>query len=177
MALGRRPPPLEPEATPQQRLVVLTSRAARFAAGAEHCSSQVHQKLSSWGAEEVEIQIIIQKLLEERLIDDARFASLYVRSKQRAGWGPLKIRAGLRQLSLPEALITTATYQLTEAAAESAIESPLVKLLTKKSATLTRLEPKARAERLFRFARQRGYATAEVLAALHQLGSVGPTEA
>ena len=167
---------------PPADAALLLSRAARYAAQAERCTSQLQRKLAQWGAAPELAQGIVARLEAERLVDDARFATVYARSKQRAGWGPLKVRAGLRALGLPAALVARALQQAAPEAAEAAgaadASGPpplLLKALRQKLATLKPQPPQQRSARLYRFALQRGFAPAQIRAALGALGAEADT--
>jgi regulatory protein len=147
---------------------LLLSRAAHYAASQERCTSQVRRKLADWGAPASAITAVLDRLTAEGLIDDARFARLYARSKQNTGWGVMKIRAGMRQLALPDALIERA---LAEATDPDALDAKLTKALALKAKTLQALPARERAARLYRFALQRGYAPAQIHQALGQLSA------
>lgn len=143
---------------------LLLARAARYAAQQERCSGQLRQRLRHWGATADQIETVLARLVSERLVDDARYVGLYVRSKLRAGWGPAKIKAALRPWALPEAIIARA---LSEQHPSDAAPSPqILKALRQKAGSLAHLPPRDRLARLYRFALQRGFAAAEIRAAL-----------
>jgi regulatory protein len=152
---------------------LLLSRAAHYAGSQERCTSQVRRKLADWGAPASAITPVLDRLTAEGLIDDARFAQLYARSKQNTGWGVMKIRAGMRQLALPDALIERA---LSEATDPDVLDAKLTRALAHKAKTLQALPERDRAARLYRFALQRGYAPAQIHQALGQLSTELPDE-
>ena len=71
-------------------------RMADLCARSEQCSWEILEKLRKLGLGVGERRKIVEDLTERKFIDDSRYAGSYSRDKLRfAGWGPLKIRAGL----------------------------------------------------------------------------------
>ncbi len=86
--MGLRKKPITPEAA-RLRMADLCSRS-------EYSSGEILEKLRKLGVSFGESRKIVDELIEGRFIDDTRFARAYSNDKLRfAGWGPLKIRAGL----------------------------------------------------------------------------------
>ncbi len=156
------------------------ARAARYAASSERCTSQLRRKLRDWGAAPADAERVLTRLVDERLVDDARFARVYAHSKQRQGWGALKVRAALRQLSLPDAAIAAALAELAQEAGEgpkAGADPRLLKALEQKARALKAQPARERSARLYRFALQRGFAPAQIRVALAQLGAPPEVEA
>jgi regulatory protein len=81
-------------------------RAASFCAYQERCLSDVRAKLYDWEVESADIEPIIEKLIEEKYVNEERFAKVYAGSKFRTKkWGRLKIRYMLKQKKIPNILI------------------------------------------------------------------------
>lgn len=79
------------------------TRAARLCSGSEHCTSQVLEKLLSWGVSEDEANDIIAHLISEKYIDNNRFSRAYCHDKFcYSHWGRVKIRQMLRHLRLSD---------------------------------------------------------------------------
>ncbi len=55
----------------------------------EHASAEVAEGLRERGFEASLIEILIGELTEERLLDDERYALLFVRSRAERGRGPI----------------------------------------------------------------------------------------
>lgn len=67
-------------------------------ARAEKSSGDALRIMNNWGVDPAERTKILDKLVAEKFIDDARFAAAYVREKSRlSGWGEYRIH---RQLAL-----------------------------------------------------------------------------
>lgn len=83
-----------------------TAKLMKYCAYQERCMSQVQQKLKELEVEPEMARAILHYLLAEGYVNEARYASSYVRGKyNHAGWGRKKIAYKLRQLRVPDALI------------------------------------------------------------------------
>lgn len=85
----------------------------RLAARAERSSGDALRLMRTWGVAESDRQRVLQTLIEQRFIDDSRYADAYVREKSRlAGWGARKITLNLRQKGVTQDIIDQALQQL-----------------------------------------------------------------
>lgn len=76
---------------------------------AEYAPDEVRQRLFRRGMHSADIEQIIDRLTDERYLDEARFAGAFVRSKvEYAGWGRRKIAAALAQKRIPRAIVAEA---------------------------------------------------------------------
>ncbi|MEM8548233.1 MAG: regulatory protein RecX [Pseudomonadota bacterium] len=80
-------------------------RAMDALARREHSRFELERKLASAGFDGEVIVVVLDRLAEERLQCDQRFAESFVSSRYRQGKGPLKIRADLSQRGLSDAEI------------------------------------------------------------------------
>ena len=65
----------------------------------------MHRKLSSCNFEASEIAEAIELLITDDILSDERFSDSYVRSRVEKGFGPVKIRAELRERGVDRDLI------------------------------------------------------------------------
>lgn len=80
------------------------NRTASLCSRSEHCTSQIQEKLSLWGVPSEVQDRVISRLLDERFIDEARFARAYALDKLRySRWGRVKIDQMLRLLDISAA--------------------------------------------------------------------------
>ncbi len=80
------------------------SKAATLCAAGEQCIAQIADKLTRWGQSPETTARIVDMLVEERFIDERRFARAYALDKFRYnGWGRLNISRNLRHLGISEA--------------------------------------------------------------------------
>ena len=85
----------------------------RLCARAEKSSGDAMRLMRGWGVPEGEREGILAKLVEQRFIDDRRYAEAYVREKSNlAGWGARKIAFQLRQKGITQEIITTTLASL-----------------------------------------------------------------
>ncbi len=84
-------------------------RMATLCARSEQCSNDIRQKLYKAGLNEQDVEQVLSQLIENKFIDDSRYAGAFSRDKARfAGWGHLKIRAALAAKKIPHDLICNA---------------------------------------------------------------------
>lgn len=153
--------------TPEQALARLQGQCSRC----EQCSGQVRRKLQRWSAAqkqkgmaeftEGEIEGIIDSLVKERFVDDARFADAYVRDKARfSKWGAVKIAYNLKRLGVDAAVIKSALQENSQFFDDGMLRE----LLQKKWESLDVEESVARKrEKLVRFALQRGFDYGQIM--------------
>lgn len=82
----------------------------------EQCMSDIEAKLSRYDLTEEERTRILRHLVEEKYIDDRRYAEAFVREKYRFNkWGRIKIAQGLRMKGIDSEAISTAMKAIDEA--------------------------------------------------------------
>lgn len=82
----------------------LRSKAISLLARREHAYLELKRKLSG-KADDESIIAVLDSLRDEDLQSDLRFARSYIRSRQHAGYGPVRIRQELLQRGVAESLI------------------------------------------------------------------------
>ena len=90
---------LKPKRTksPEQALAALMRLAAR----SEKSSGDALRLMQNWGVDPSARQGVLQRLIDDKFIDDRRYAEAFVRDKMRfSGWGVFKLRAALRNKGL-----------------------------------------------------------------------------
>lgn len=134
------------------------SRLQKLCSKAEYCEADVYRKALKYleGDEEAAARVT-RALVEERYVDDLRYAGAYVREKANIqGWGPVKIRFQLRAKGVKEEVIREA---LEEIVPEKATEK-LDRLMAAKARTLEGdIQQRLK---LIRFGLSRGYTYDEV---------------
>ena len=105
---GQRAMEVKRTKTPEQALRALMNVCAK----SERAISDVRRSLTRWGVAPEQHQPIIDRLVRERFIDEARYAEAYVREKLNLSrWGVRKIRAALKAKRIPEQTIDEALAQ------------------------------------------------------------------
>lgn len=158
--------------TPQQALERLQAQCSR----AEHCTGQIRRKLLLWSSRNRlsgkepfsngQMEEIVELLVKERFVDDARFADAYVRDKARfAKWGKLKVMYNLRNLGVGDAIIKEALDGNSHLFDDGMLEE----LLEKKWSQMKVGEPlDKRREKLLRFALGRGFEYDRIMRAIKE---------
>ncbi len=80
--------------TPDQALASLMRLCAR----AEKSEGDARRLMHGWGLHDSDAERVLARLVNDRFIDDSRYAGAFVREKMRlSGWGEYKIRAALQR--------------------------------------------------------------------------------
>lgn len=96
------------------------NKAARYCAAAEHCESEVREKLRQWGAEAKISDEIIDYLIDNNFINEERYACAFAHDKLRYnGWGKIKIRYMLTGKRISSHAIETALAAIDESEYEA----------------------------------------------------------
>ena len=105
------PKSVKPKRTksPEQALAALMRLAAR----SEKSSGDALRLMQNWGVEQSARQCVLQKLIDNKFIDDRRYAEAFVRDKMRfSGWGVFKLRAALRNKGISAEIIEEILHTL-----------------------------------------------------------------
>lgn len=133
---------------------ILLNKAATYASRCEHCESEVREKLVTWGGSNEEVDEIIAHLIEERYIDNQRYANSYAKDKFRFNhWGNYKISIMLRSKDIDSEIIEEALGQIDE---EEYLEK-LQQILKDKLRSLKYSSEYEKKGKLFKFAQSRGF--------------------
>lgn len=139
-------------------LAQLTAKAEAYCAAAEHCISEVNNKLLQWEATSEQAEHIIAHLIKGKYIDEERYCQAFTHDKVLyQGWGRIKIRAALYAKHLSSIHITQALDSLNE---DEYIDTLKRVIATKKRAIKSN-DPMAR-EKLIRYCLQRGFTYEEI---------------
>lgn len=130
------------------------NRAAAYCSRQERCVSEVQKKLIDWEVNENHFGAIIDKLKQEKFIDEHRYSNFYARDKFRFnGWGRIKIRWHMQQKKIAEQCIQEAL----ESIDESDYLDKLNQLLMNKQKQIKNKEAHLQRASLLRFAQSRGF--------------------
>lgn len=129
------------------------ARLQKLCAKAEYCRADVYRKaLKALDGDSAQASKLVDSLVEDRYVDDARYASAFAREKASLqGWGPIKIRFQLRSKGISDQVIATALEEVEPARAADKLE----RLLAAKARTLQG-DPQFRLK-LIKFGLSRGY--------------------
>ena len=141
-------------------------RAAAYCSAGERCIQDMEKKIKAAGLTEEESDRIIARLLEERFIDESRFARYFVNDKLRFNkWGRVKINYEMQRKGIPSGIRSEALAGIDEQEYCSIL---LSLLKSKKKATRGKNDREIYAK-LLRFAFGRGFETKETSGCLKQL--------
>lgn len=132
---------------------IVADRMRGLCSRREYCRQDIMKKvLAALGGDADEAGRIMDRLVEEKYIDDLRYASAFARDKSSiAGWGATKIRYMLAAKGIDRETIAAALQEVDEGKASDRLE----KLLSAKVRSL-KDDPQCRMK-LLRFALGRGY--------------------
>lgn len=134
------------------------ARLEDLCARAEHCESELSDKLRRWGVGAADSARIIASLRQRRYVDDARFARAYVRDKYRfARWGRAKIRLGLVAKRIARDTIAEALDEIED---DTYIGNLRHIIAAKRRALGEEAESYEGRTKIYRFALGRGYESA-----------------
>ena len=138
---------------------ILLNKAATYASRCEHCESEVREKLLIWGGTSEETDEIIAYLIEERYIDNQRYANSYTKDKFRFNhWGKYKISMMLRSKDISNEIIEDALCQIDE---EEYLDK-LQQILHDKLRSLKYSSEYEKKGKLFKFAQSRGFESSAI---------------
>lgn len=157
---------INPRKATSASIETLRAKASAYCALAEHCPHEVKLKLKQWGADAVQSDELIDWLEDQNFISEQRYCAAFVADKIRfQGWGKMKIRTALLQKQLPKQLITDALA----AFPEEEYRSRIADIVAHKSRLLQADNPQQFKQKLLRFLASRGFAYADIAAALSDL--------
>lgn len=129
-------------------------KMAKYCAYQERCVKDVNEKLKSFDLTTKDKEEILAYLVDNRFVDDERFARSFVKGKiNQSGWGLNKIRFHLMQKGIAKGLIDLSL----EAYDEEAYRQRLIEVLRVKSKTVKAANDFEKNRKLAAFAIQRGF--------------------
>jgi regulatory protein len=142
-------------------------KAAVLCSRSEKCTSEIQEKLRLFGLSVEESEPVIKKLVDEKYIDDERFARAFVKDKFRFNhWGKQKIEYMLRTKKINQEILALAFEEIED----EGYADELLKLLTDKAKTVKGKDQYDKRNKLLRFAMGRGFESGKIYAALKEMG-------
>ena len=134
-------------------------RAASLCSVSEHCIQDINTKLKNWGVNQSDAEKIIDYLIDEKYIDEARYAQAYTNDKFRfAHWGRIKIKAMLRLQHISESHINEALDNIPQEEYEEILDG----VIKSKQRSMNECESFSARGKIIRFALQRGFEMHEI---------------
>jgi regulatory protein len=148
--------------TPDQVL----DKMAKYCAYQERCVKDVRDKLKTFDLPQEEKDKILDYLLDNRFVNDERFARSFVRGKiNQSGWGVNKIRFHLMQKGIAKETIDEALGQTDE----DLYRQRLIDILKTKSKTIKAENDFEKKRKLAAYAMQKGFEASLVWEVLKEL--------
>ncbi|MEA3243382.1 MAG: regulatory protein RecX [Pseudomonadota bacterium] len=94
--------------------------ALRLLARREHSELELRHKLIGRSFADTIVDVVVVQLLDQGLLSDQRFAEVYARGRFERGYGPLRIRAELRERGVSGDLTEQNLAELSRSWVESA---------------------------------------------------------
>lgn len=140
------------------------NKAENYCIKVERCRQEVRKKLSQWGTAPEDIEKILDKLIDDRFIDETRYARAFVRDKYRFnGWGRKKIEMSLKMKAVDSRDINEGLKEIDEQEYIDILERLLK---NKKKSTKAESDYELNAK-LMRFAAGRGFEPSIISKILH----------
>ena len=141
-------------------------KARKISASKETSVSDIHHKLHGWGISENDSAKVIQNLLDEKFIDEQRYAMAAVKDKFRLNkWGAYKIKQFLRQKGIPEIIINEALTSINGDQNSEMLE----KLLLSKLKSLKGGHSRENKFKLLRYAQSKGFESEAAMQIIEKL--------
>lgn len=141
-------------------------KASAYCSNAEHCISEVTEKLTAWGVAEDEQEHIITYLLNEHYIDENRYTRAYINDKFRFNkWGKNRIIQGLKQKKISPTIYKDLLITINK----NSYQEELIQLISSKNKTVKAKTNYERKGKLIRYAIGKGYEMEEIIYCLSKL--------
>ena len=129
-------------------------KAAIICSKAEKCSPDIRKKIVSWGLEKYDAEAVVDKLKEEKYIDDGRYCKAYFREKFRINkWGKIKIAYYLKQKGISDKYIEIGKEEIDQ---DKYVEA-LLKIMKDKAKSIKSNNRFDKMGKIIRFAQTRGF--------------------
>lgn len=141
-------------------------RLATLCARCEHAEGDLRRKLHEWGVAPTHANAIIERLKQERFLDNGRYARAYCRDKLRFnGWGRLKLSFMLKGKGIEQDIIDAALSEIDNEQYAHILNDAL----EAKAKTLKSKDPQLSRAALLRFAASRGFEPAIIYKAVDRI--------
>ena len=143
------------------QLEIMLEKARRYCLRGEKCRNDLQKKLFQWQIPNHLHDTIINTMIDERFIDEARFARSFVNDKcYLSKWGKIKIRFALSGKQIPIEIINASLDEIDMNKYRSILKN-LTKNKREQIAKKT-TDPWIAKQKLYTFLAQRGFETEEI---------------
>ncbi|MFO7844047.1 MAG: regulatory protein RecX [Bacteroidales bacterium] len=134
-------------------------KAENLCAQKEQCINDIKQKFYRWGINTSDSETLIASLVNDKFIDEARYATAFAKEKFRFNkWGKIKIEYALKQKNIPEDYIHQALNQIPLSEYNTVLEKELLK----KRKSIKDTDQYTIKSKLVRFAVSKGFENGKV---------------
>lgn len=141
-------------------------KMAALCAKGEKCSQQIREKLLHWKIDEDSVERIVNRLVAERFIDNARYAKAFAHDKAHfAAWGSIKISHALRMKGIDNNDIEDAIALIDP----DFFEQTLVTILRNKKREIVSKPENKQRQTLYRYAVMHGFPTSKITYHINKL--------
>src|SRR6056297_1998380 len=134
-------------------------KAENLCAKKEKCIEDIKQKFYRWGINTSDSETLIASLVNDKFIDEARYATAFTKEKFRFNkWGKIKIEYALKQKNIPEDYIHKALNQIPLSEYNKVLEKELLK----KRKSIKDTDQYTIKSKLIRFAVSKGFENGKV---------------
>lgn len=131
-------------------------KLSAMCARGEHCQYEMTEKMRQWGIDSDSQAQVIERLVQERYVDDERYCRAFISDKIRySRWGRRKIEQALWQKHIPESI----SRPLLDAIDDSEYVSILKPMIRQKIRSTTARSDYDRYIKVMKWAMSRGYTT------------------
>lgn len=135
-------------------------KLSRLCAASEYCIHDMKRKMSYWDMPEGAREKVINRLLADKFIDEARYARAFTHDKFAFNnWGEMKIEMELRRRGISQKDIDDAKDEIQE---DESLERLRTLIEAKRPSVKGRSEYEIRAK-LYRFAYSKGFSTDQII--------------
>ncbi|HKJ42421.1 MAG TPA: regulatory protein RecX [Sunxiuqinia sp.] len=144
-------------------------KAAILCSKSEKCGHDIILKLKGWELDDDDANAVLDRLIEEKFVDDERFARSFVRDKFRFNkWGKMKIAYQLKAKRVNSTTIEAALGEIND----DGYWGVLVEMIRGKNRGLKAANLYDRKAKLMRFAQGRGFETDLIYSAMDEILNV-----
>lgn len=130
------------------------SSLMNLCAKSEKSSGDARRLMARWGVESAEREGVLKMLIDQKFIDDSRYAAAFMREKLNlSGWGAYKIRATLAAKGVSREIIDS-TLALVD---KDKMDSRLEVMLVRKQRMLNKVQGYELRAKLMRYGLSLGY--------------------
>ncbi len=141
-------------------------RLQKICSQQERCLFDINRKLTEWKIPASQAKSILEKLLDEKFVDELRYSKSFVRDKFRLNeWGRIKLAYVLRHKKIDDRIIRDALEEIDE----TEYHESVIELLRKKRKTLKDRDTNVLKAKLIRFAQSKGFEYNIILQSIHRV--------